>query len=167
MHSPRIPRLRKPFPPENGSRPPLTADPMQTAGRSSLHGNSPDSVIPVHGPLMPERGSLPSSLLLYHARARRANGKHLPKGGKTTSDAFFSEVVKFAGQVSRTGKERTASLTLTACRKPDCSAEENVRTKKPHRGDGPGCGGKPVSNGSPLRPDGIGETDADVQIISA
>ena len=132
MHSPPDPASPETVSPRKRLPAPLTTDPMQTAGRSSLHGNSPDSVIPVHGPLMPERGSLPSSLLLYHARARRANGKHCPEGGKTTSDAFFSKVVKFAGQVSRTEKGETASVTLAACRTPDCSAEENVQTKKPH-----------------------------------
>ena len=49
---------------------------------------------------MPEKGSLPSSYLLYHSAEREANGKQGRPAGKNAPDRNFIRMVKFAGQVS-------------------------------------------------------------------
>ena len=97
------------FPPKTASGPPRRRFQCRHEGFVYPVREFPRSRDSRPGPLMPEKGSLPSSWLLYHGSGGEANGKWGPSAGKTAPGGFFFGMVKFAGQVSWHGNRRGIS----------------------------------------------------------
>ena len=137
MHSPGIPRLRKPFPPENDPRPPdggSNADSRQFIHARKFPRFRDSRAWTAYAgeriaPLFPVTISCPGP-----ARKREMPSERR----KYNAEALFSEVVKFAGQISRPGSGKTAVRTDRTSRGRETRRRKNrTRDGSPDAAENP------------------------------
>lgn len=170
MHSPRIPRLRKPFPPENDPRPP--DDGSHADSRPLIHAREFPRFRDSRAwtayageriaPLFPVtiRGVQTGNAVRTKKKQRR---KPFFEGGQICWSSFAS------GTAAATRRGKTKTHPPEASRTPDCSEAGRTRRRKNRtRNESPDAAGKPASISRRLARTGRGsESRYSVQLISA